>query len=352
MKKVSLVAILLILIMAFASVSMAADQETRQPDVYVNEKIVEFADQAPYITDEGRTLVPARGVFEAMGCEVLWDSQSYVVTVSNQEQGKEIILKIGDEKMTVKTGQEEKTETLDVPAQLMNNRTMIPLRAVSEALESIVVWNPGDYSVYITMPQKVLIDDFVSVLQGQGSGNKGDKPEKEPVEKPTEEPEIKEEDKMILSLYTDAKDVSAGDEIEVFVKVENPPEDMTFVGLAIGFVFDKEEFEFVKGSAKIYDADGKVVNTKMNSENAAFDKGVKAAYACRDGAKFVREDAEIYSVKFKALTDEGGKLSLSDGYVDGIGYDMLILLNNGKDDKALMYEGEWIIINTDPLELN
>ena len=147
MKKVSLVAILLILTMAFASVSMAADQEARRPDVYVNEKIVEFADQAPYITDEGRTLVPARGVFEAMECEVLWDSQSYVVTVSNQEQGKEIILKIGDAKMTVKTGQEEKTETLDVPAQLMNNRTMIPLRAVSEALESIVVWNPGDYSV-------------------------------------------------------------------------------------------------------------------------------------------------------------------------------------------------------------
>ena len=349
MKKILSIILSVALMASLVPSAFAADIDARQPDVYVNGKIVEFKDQAPYITDEGRTLVPARGVFEAMGSVVDWDAENYVVTVSNENQKKEISLKIGDTNMTVKTADEESTKILDVPAQLMNNRTMIPLRAVSEALESVVVWNPGDYSVYISMSQKISIDQFPSFFPGTGnSGNKDDEPE---TEEPVQEPEIKDEDKMIISLYTDAEDVKVGDEIEVFVKVENPVKDMNFVGLTMSFAFDKTQFEFVKNSAKIYDADGNVVGTKMKDENTEFPAGVKTAYVCDDETKFAGKDAVIYSVKFKVLTDEGGKISLSDGYVEGIGYDILILLNNGKDDKALMYEGKWIIINTDPVEL-
>ena len=344
MKKILSIILSVVLVASLIPSAFAADKDARQPDVYVNGKIVEFKDQAPYITDEGRTLVPARGVFEAMGSVVDWDPENYVVTVSNENQKKEISLKIGDANMTVKTGDEETTKVLDVPAQLMNNRTMIPLRAVSEALESVVVWNPGDYSVYISMAQKISIDKLPSFFPTGGSTDKNE----EPVE---EEPEIKEEDKMIISLYTEAEDVKAGDEIEVFVKVENPAKDMTFVGLAISFAFDKSEFEFVKNSAKIYDAEGNLVDTKMKDENVGFDKGVKAAYACEDEIKFADEDEVIYSVKFKALTDNGGNISLSDGYVDGIGYDILILLNNGKDNMAVKYDGKWLTIKTEPIEL-
>ena len=349
MKKVLSIILSVMLIASLMPTAFAADVDARQPDVYVNGKIVEFKDQAPYITDEGRTLVPARGVFEAMGSVVDWDAENYVVTVSNENQKKEISLKIGDTNMTVKTADEESTKILDVPAQLMNNRTMIPLRAVSEALESVVVWNPGDYSVYISMSQKISIDQFPSFFPGTGnSGNKDDEPE---TEEPVQEPEIKDEDKMIISLYTDAKDVKAGDEFEVFVKVENPAKDMTLVGLALSFAFDKTEFEFVKNSAKIYDAEGNFVDTKMKDENTGFPIGVKSAYACEDETKFANEEAVIYSVKFKALTDNGGNISLSDGYVDGIGYDILILLNNGSDNMAIKYEGKRLNIKTEPIGL-
>ncbi len=348
MKKVLSIILSVMLVASLNISAFAADVDARQPDVYVNGNKVEFQDQAPYITDEGRTLVPARGVFEAMGSVVEWDPENYVVTVSNENQKKEITLKIGDANMTVKTADEETTKVLDVPAQLMNNRTMIPLRAVSEALESVVVWNPGDYSVYISMSQKISIDQFPSFFPTGGSGNKDDKTE---TEEPVQEPEIKDEDKMIISLYTDAEDVKAGDEFEVFVKVENPAKDMTLVGLALSFIYEKEQFEYVEDSAKIYDAEGNTIATKMKSENTEFDKGAKVAYACKDGARFINEDAAIYSVKFKALTDEGGNISLSDGYVKGKGYDILIILNNGKDDKALMYEGKWLTIKTEPIEV-
>ena len=228
MKKSALILVAALILSFYATAALSANKEARQPDIYVNGKIVEFADQTSYITDEGRTLVPARGVFEAMGSVVDWDADNYVVTISNINQKKEIIFKIGDTNMTVKSGDGETVEILDVPAKLMNNRTMIPLRAVSEALESIIVWNQDDYSVYISMAEKISIDLFPEISPGGGSTDEDEKDQ-------NKESEINDEEKMTISLYTEAEDVKAGDEFEVFVKVENPVRDMNFVGLAMSF---------------------------------------------------------------------------------------------------------------------
>ncbi|MBQ4631568.1 MAG: hypothetical protein IJB70_11360 [Clostridia bacterium] len=127
----------------------SADRGARQPDVFVDNEIVTFADQNAYITDEGRTLVPARGVFEAMDCTVDWNAENYTVTVSNEELKKEILLTIDDTAMRVVTDGKEETKTLEVPATLMNDRTMIPLRAVSEALGCEVNWDGDTYRVDI-----------------------------------------------------------------------------------------------------------------------------------------------------------------------------------------------------------
>ena len=129
--------------------SFASDRDARQPDVYVDNTLIEFADQNAYITDEGRTLVPARGVFEAMDCTVGWNADEYTVTVSNEELKKEILLTIDDTAMAVVTDGKEEVKTLDVPATLMNDRTMIPLRAVSEALGCEVAWNDDEYRIDI-----------------------------------------------------------------------------------------------------------------------------------------------------------------------------------------------------------
>jgi hypothetical protein len=101
--------------------------------VYLNGNLLSF--DVPPITEDGRTLVPFRAVGEALGAEVAWDGQSRVVTL-NREQTK-IELKIGDPAARV-NGEDV---NLDVPAKIMNDRTLVPLRFVAEYLGAYVQWD-------------------------------------------------------------------------------------------------------------------------------------------------------------------------------------------------------------------
>ena len=107
---------------------------TITPNVVVNGERIIFPDQKAILKD-GRTLVPARGVFEAMGAKVDWDGNTQTVTVSNASRKVKII--IGKNYITV----DGKTKQIDVPAQLINGRTMIPVRAVAEAFDCKVGWD-------------------------------------------------------------------------------------------------------------------------------------------------------------------------------------------------------------------
>lgn len=90
--------------------------------------------QAPVIQN-GRTLVPLRAIFEALDTDVSWNDKTRTVTAVN---GKTTITLKIDQNTMMKDG---KTIKLDVPAQIMNSRTMVPLRAVSEALGADVDWS-------------------------------------------------------------------------------------------------------------------------------------------------------------------------------------------------------------------
>ncbi len=101
--------------------------------VRLNGEKIYFEDQQPVI-QTGRTLVPARSVFEKMGAEVLWDDETKTVTIQKEERhvqitiGSHILLKDGEE------------ITIDVPAEILNDRTMLPLRAVTEAMDCYIAW--------------------------------------------------------------------------------------------------------------------------------------------------------------------------------------------------------------------
>lgn len=111
-------------------------------DVSVNDMYLYF-DQEPIIED-GRTLVPLRTIFEALGAEVDWNSQTQTVTAS--KKGTTITLQIGSNTM-YKNGKEI---VLDVPAALKNGRTLVPVRAISEAFGCDVTWNAEQKQVEIT----------------------------------------------------------------------------------------------------------------------------------------------------------------------------------------------------------
>lgn len=101
-------------------------------------------DQPPIIVDS-RTLVPMRAIFEALGCDVTWYTDTK--TVIARKDLDALSLTIGD-----KTLYANQNITLDVPAQIINGRTMVPLRVVSEALHAQVVWDAATETVTITAP--------------------------------------------------------------------------------------------------------------------------------------------------------------------------------------------------------
>ena len=121
-----------------------------------------FFDQPPVIKDD-RTLVPMRIIFEALGAEVEWIASEKRVNVF---WGKDSLdLWIGKTEMKTGGG---KTITLDVPAQIINSRTMVPLRAVSEAMEAYVEWEPVGRNIFIQKYNGETVDseiyDFSFVL--------------------------------------------------------------------------------------------------------------------------------------------------------------------------------------------
>ncbi len=146
MKK-SAVAILSTLLMIFLALPVFASNEEIR--VYVDGNRVNFPDQKPIINSDNRTLVPVRFVSQALGAEVDWEKADKRVEIN--QQGKIIKLTIGQKKAQVG----EETITLDTKADIINSRTMVPLRFVSECLGAEVVWNNKAREIIITTAGQV-----------------------------------------------------------------------------------------------------------------------------------------------------------------------------------------------------
>lgn len=114
--------------------SYAADAAPEKITVNLNGTEMNF-DVEPII-ENGRTLVPFRAIFEALGCSVTYKNEGGVGYVSAFRGDEYIGLTIGSDKMNI--GGEEKT--LDVAPKITDGRTLVPLRAVSEGLGCDVEW--------------------------------------------------------------------------------------------------------------------------------------------------------------------------------------------------------------------
>ena len=88
----------------------------------------------PIVLDD-RTLVPVRFIAESFGAQVSWDGETE--TVGIEADGKNITMQIGSKDMVV----DGKVSQLDVVAQTIEDRTMVPLRAIVEALGKTVFWD-------------------------------------------------------------------------------------------------------------------------------------------------------------------------------------------------------------------
>ena len=96
----------------------------------------------PFI-ENGRALIPLRGVMEKLGAQVNWDAKAQKAEVKTPE--KKLVFQIGKRAVRIvsnKNGREvEDTVDLDVPARIRNNYTYIPARFASERLGATVIWD-------------------------------------------------------------------------------------------------------------------------------------------------------------------------------------------------------------------
>jgi N-acetylmuramoyl-L-alanine amidase len=114
------------------------------PVVILDGKQLNF-DVAPIIEND-RTLVPLRAIFEAVGAHVEWDGATNTVTAVRD--GKKVVLTIGSKQPTV----DGQIWPLDVPAKIVKDRTLAPLRFVGEAFGGKVEWDQVTYTVNMTSP--------------------------------------------------------------------------------------------------------------------------------------------------------------------------------------------------------
>lgn len=110
--------------------------------VFIDGRQVNFPDTKPYIKN-GRTLVPVRFVSQEMGAKVNWNNKKREVLI--EKGGKKISLKIGSKEVYVNGTK----KVIDVPAELKNGRTMVPLRFISEAFGANVRWIDAERKVVI-----------------------------------------------------------------------------------------------------------------------------------------------------------------------------------------------------------
>jgi hypothetical protein len=128
-----------------AAICLAAGASGAQEiQVRVNGDPIRFEGPGP-VEQDGRVLVPLRGVLEEMGAYVDWNQASQTVMASRNNMN--IRLPIGSHTAMVNGDRVR----LDVPAQVIGGSTMVPLRFVSEALGADVRWDSRLETVFIDM---------------------------------------------------------------------------------------------------------------------------------------------------------------------------------------------------------
>lgn len=153
MKKfMRLLTLALTLTLAFSATCFAAE------DISVDVAVDGIVLEDKGIAINGRTLVPVRGICEALGADVFWNGEDQSVTVAKViytiSSSGEYDVEYRDIRMVI--GQTEVRVNgliytpLDVGPQVIDGKTMIPARAVSEWLGAAVVWNGETQTVEIS----------------------------------------------------------------------------------------------------------------------------------------------------------------------------------------------------------
>ncbi len=127
--------------------------------VFIKDKEVKF--DVPPVIKYGRTLIPVRAITNALGADVEWDAETKTVTVSKAVYDSVygvsttvVTLKLDSDTILV-NGKEAK---IDVPAQLVNNRTMVPIRFIAQALNQEIEYDSETGAIIVEEDKEADVD--------------------------------------------------------------------------------------------------------------------------------------------------------------------------------------------------
>lgn len=154
-KMSQLLPILVLLLVLFPDGSRrpsSAGVPTPVPSLYVDGRCLQ--PDVPPVIENGRTLAPLRIIAEAAGCRVEWDPYTQTAVVY---RGNDVIRVPADAPRMYKNGA---LIPLDVPARVQNGRTLLPVRAIVEALGLKIQWLPLSWTAVIESPPQPAAEPF------------------------------------------------------------------------------------------------------------------------------------------------------------------------------------------------
>ena len=123
-----------------------------------------YLEQPPVMYND-RILIPLRALCEQMGMLVSWTEDEQKITITNHQRTVEMT--VGSKYATI----DSQAVEMDVPAMLINDRTYIPIRFVSENFGAAVYWQEDAQRVFVDYPahveNKIIIhgkDDIAKAL--------------------------------------------------------------------------------------------------------------------------------------------------------------------------------------------
>ena len=130
-------------VLALSGVTVLAS-ETGGIRVTIDGAYVNFDVTHPQIISD-RVMVPMRDIFEALGAEIRWDEAAQAVTAQT-EGGDIILLTIGRDIIYIN----DRPETMDTVPQIVDGRTLVPVRFVAQATGMGVRWDEASRTVVVT----------------------------------------------------------------------------------------------------------------------------------------------------------------------------------------------------------
>lgn len=114
--------------------------------VKVNGELFSYDEDA--FAKDGRTYVPLRGIFEKLEATVNYNTSTGVIKATRWD--RTVTFKLGSKTATVVSASGTSTVTFDAAPQVIDNRTMVPLRFIANALGAETKWDNATYTASIT----------------------------------------------------------------------------------------------------------------------------------------------------------------------------------------------------------